>query len=69
MSEPGYPDKRPTNKPVIENQPARGGEFNEGSHTGAGAIKSREIFRKNVTPAPEKPAPTADDFGSYGRKF
>ena len=69
MSEAGYPDKQPTNKPVIENQPARGGEFNEGSTTGAGAIKSREIFRKNVTPVPEKPAPTADDFGGYGRKF
>jgi hypothetical protein len=46
-------DPRPTNKPPIENQPARGGEFGEGSYTGKGAIKSREIFRKGVTPAPE----------------
>jgi hypothetical protein len=65
----GYTDKRPANKPPIENQPARGGEFGEGTHTGAGAIKSREIFRKGVTPVPEKPAPIADDFGGYGRKF
>ena len=69
MSEAGYPNKTPSNKPPIENQPARGGEFSEGSHTGAGAIKSREIFRKGVTPVPEKPAPSSDDFGGYGRKF
>jgi hypothetical protein len=69
MSEPGYTDKRPVNKPPIENQPHRGGEFNEGATTGKGAIKSREIFRTGVKPVPEKPAPTADDFGGYGRKF
>jgi hypothetical protein len=54
MSEPGYIDKRPVNKPPIENQPARGGEFNEGGHTGAGAIKSREIFRKRRYASPGK---------------
>ncbi len=41
--------------------------MNEGSHTGAGAISRREIFRKGFTPVPEKQAPTKDDFGGYGR--
>jgi hypothetical protein len=63
------PTKRHPTNLRFENQPARGGEFNEGSHTGAGAIKSREIFRKGVTPVPEKPAPTSADYGGYGRKF
>jgi hypothetical protein len=60
-------DKKPASKPPIENAPAPGGAFNEGSHSGEGAITRREIFRKGVTPVPEKPAPTKDDFGGYGR--
>ena len=54
MSGPNYStDKQPSEKPPIENQPAPRGAFNEGRHTGAGAIKSREIFRENVKPVPE----------------
>jgi hypothetical protein len=65
MFESWYPDPKPTSKPPIENALAPGGAFNVGSHTGAGAIKSREIFRENVKPVPEKPAPKAEDFGGY----
>jgi hypothetical protein len=57
------------NRPTIENQPAPRGAFNEGRHTGAGAIKSRKIFRENVKPVPESPTTTALDFGGHKRKF
>jgi hypothetical protein len=70
LSGPNYStDKQPSEKPPIENQPAPRGAFNEGRHTGAGAIKSREIFRESVKPVPERSTPTALDFGGYKRKF
>jgi hypothetical protein len=68
MSRPNYDtSKEPNAKPPIENAPAPARAFGGGTRDAA-TIESREIFRTNVKLVPEKPAPTKDDFGGYGRK-